>query len=236
MAKEYFDFRQFRIRHDRCGQKVGTDGVLLGAWAPVEGARRILDIGTGSGLLALMVAQRVPEAQVTGVDVDAEAVVQAQENVARSPFSERIRVLLSDVRDYAESYQGERYGHIVCNPPFYTAQTLPPDARRAVARNASGLPFGELVGCAARLLETEGVFSVVLPTDCQPEFTRLCAVSGLHPVRLCLVQTVARKAAKRCLISYARRLEEWPQKENLILQDGQERSEGYKRLTREFYL
>lgn len=236
MASEYFDFRHFRVRHDRCGQKVGTDGVLLGAWASVEGARRILDIGTGSGLIALMVAQRVPGARVTGIDIDPAAVAQARENISGSPFPERITVLLSDVRDYADSCQGERYGHIVCNPPFYTAHTLPPNTQRAMARNASGLPFDDLVRCAARLLEPEGLFSVVLPTDCQQEFTRLCILHGLHPARICLVQTVARKAPKRCLITYSREQDEQPQHEHLILQEGEARSLAYQSLTKDFYL
>ncbi len=235
MASAYFDFKQFRVYHDRCAQKVGTDGVVLGAWARVEGARRLLDIGTGSGLIALMVAQRVPDACVIGVDIDADAVGQARENVAASPFAERISIVHSDVRNYA-NHESLRFDHIICNPPFYTEDTLPPDSTRALARNASLLPFDELISAAKILLAPGGCFSVMLPIACRDSFTVLCEASGLHSVRECTVQTVIRKAPKRILITYSNMRVDVVEKESLILQTGNEKSEAYKYLARDFYL
>lgn len=229
----YFDFKQFRVYHDRCGQKVGTDGVVLGAWADLEGAARILDIGTGSGLIALMAAQRVPEAMVVGLDVDDDAVQQARQNVASSPFRERVVIQLCDVRKFRPD---EKFDAIVCNPPFYTEDTLPPEESRALARNVSSLPFEELVASAARMLAVGGTFSVMLPMSCYQLFNVICLSNGLMLKRECTVQTVARKAPKRVLICYSNEPTESVEHERLILQEGNEKSEAYKDLARDFYL
>lgn len=235
MASEYFDFKQFRVYHDRCAQKVGTDGVVLGAWTEVQYAKRVLDIGTGSGLIALMVAQRVPEAFVTGVDIDAEAVSQARENADRSPFADRVNIVHADVREFA-SANPVSFDCIICNPPFYVEDTLPPDSLRALARNASLLPFDELVHAASQMLRQGGQFSVMLPISCRDTFTVLCEADSLHLVRECTVQTTVRKAPKRILLSYSNVRCEEVVKESIILQDGNEKSEAYKYLARDFYL
>ncbi len=112
--KNSFTFRQFVIHHDRCAMKVGTDGVLLGAWADLSGARRMLDVGCGSGLIALMAAQRAPEAEVWGIDVDAPSVEQAVENAAASPFARRVHLSLQDVCTYAPP---QPFDHVLCTPP-----------------------------------------------------------------------------------------------------------------------
>lgn len=236
MAKGYFDFKQFRVCHGRCAQKVGTDGVLLGAWADVEGTESILDIGTGSGLIALMVAQRAPKAHVVALDIDADAIGQAQGNVAASPFRERIEVCLCDVREYCKMCGGKRFQHIVCNPPFYTDDTLPPDAQRALARNAQGLPFEELIRAVEGLLDEDGCFSVILPMAQRDDFCQKCASHLLRPIRECRVQTVERKPAKRTLMTYSRKCTEHIEQETLILQEGNERSKAYQALASDFYL
>lgn len=217
--------------------KVGTDGVLLGAWAPVEAARCILDIGTGSGLVALMAAQRNPTAEVLGIDVDVASVEQARENVNESPFVERVSVRLADVRDFAlsPSVQG-RFDAIVCNPPFYTEDTLPPESGRAVARNASSLPFSELVASVSQLLSEDGLFSVVLPSVASDMFTKECLLHGLHAVRLCRVKTVARKPPKRVLMVLSKSSRQDVVEEEIVLQEGNQRSKAYTDLCEAFYL
>lgn len=229
----YFDFKQFRVYHDRCAQKVGTDGVVLGAWADLNHAKRILDIGTGSGLIALMAAQREPLAQVVGLDVDEDAVEQASQNVLSSPFRDRIQIRKCDVRTYRDD---QRFDAIVCNPPFYTEDTLPPEEGRALARNVSSLPFEELVESASRLLANGGTFCVMLPMSCYQLFNVICLSNGLMLKRECTVQTVVRKAPKRVLICYSNESSEQVIHEQLILQDGNEKSEAYKDLARDFYL
>lgn len=230
--KEYFDFKQFRVYHDRCGQKVATDGVLLGVWGRVEGARSILDIGSGSGLISLMAAQREPQAQVVGVDVEQEALSQSRENVSLSPFSDRITIIEADVRNF----QHEQFDSILCNPPFYTEDTTPPDGARYLARNAQALPFDELISAVVRLLHEDGHFSVMLPTTEHAAFTALCMSRGLYLERICHVQTVKRKPPKRTLITYSFHPSETVQQESLILQEGNEKSKAYRDLACEFYL
>ena len=154
-----FRFKQFEILQDRCAMKVGTDGVLLGAWA--SGGTRILDIGCGTGLIALMMAQRFPAAQVVGIDIDEEACGQARENVTASPFGDRIDVAHCRLQDYS----GEEFDAIVSNPPFFLNSLKNPDSKRAMARHADTLPFRDLWQGVKRLLSENGIFSVVLPSD-----------------------------------------------------------------------
>lgn len=150
MPNPFFQFKKFTVYHDKCAMKVGTDGVLLGAWASVENARRILDIGTGTGLIALMLAQR-SDASVVGVDIDEAAVEQARENIERSEWKNRIVVEHKDVRDLS----GEKYSLfdvIVSNPPYFTEAVYCPDKQRNTARHMDSLPFDELLQAVDRLL------------------------------------------------------------------------------------
>ena len=159
MGSDSFRFRQFELRQDRCAMKVGTDGTLLGAWAlmPGEASGRVLDIGTGTGLIALMMAQRYPEAEVTAIDIDAGAVSQARENVAASPFARRVTVMEMALQQMGETspvadQPSSRYDAIVCNPPFFVNSLVCPDARRTAARHASSLPLTDLAAAASVLL------------------------------------------------------------------------------------
>lgn len=237
MSEPEFRFKQFSVRHDRCAMKVGTDGVLLGAWARVGGLR-LLDIGTGTGLLALMAAQRSPEARVTAVEIDPEAFAQAKENVGRSPFADRIEVLLQDIRSYEPPRPFET---ILCNPPFFSEDTLPPSASRALARHASLLSFGDLISVVSqRLLAPDGVFHVILPYGESNQFENEAFIRGLKTIRRCLVRTVERKPPRRVLLSLSPASSAFSvssTSETLVLQapDGS-RSPEYARLTADFYL
>ena len=137
MPNPYFSFKQFTVYHDRCAMKVGTDGVLLGAWTDVSGARDILDIGTGTGLIALMLAQR-SEAHIVAVDIDEDAVKQAKENVEKSPWPGRIEVERHDICCFNSDI---RYDVIVSNPPYFFNSLKCPDGQRNIARHTVGLNF-----------------------------------------------------------------------------------------------
>lgn len=156
MPNPYFKFKQFTVYHDRCAMKVGTDGVLLGAWAQVDNARRILDVGTGTGLIALMTAQR-SQAHIMGIDIDEKAVGQAEENVKASPWKERISICRKDVMQMCREVDGT-FDAIVSNPPYFVENVHCPDARRNVARHTGGLTFGELLAAVERLLADDGTF------------------------------------------------------------------------------
>jgi len=232
MSNTSFRFKQFSIRHDRCAMKVGTDGVLLGAWGLVEG-KQILDIGTGTGLIALMAAQRNPKAEVLGIDIDEEAVQQAKENIAESPFCERVRSILADVMELRPTVQ---YDAILCNPPFFTEDTLPEDKGRALARNNKSMPFAKLIPKVATLLSDTGTFSVIIPSQCTTEFVGHCLAEGLHLQRRCIVHTTARKPPRRTMLTFSKKNGSCLEQALCLMNDDGSRSQAYSDLTRDFYL
>lgn len=229
-----FKFKQFTVTDECCAHKVGTDGVLLGAWAELIGAHRILDIGTGSGLIALMAAQRTQQAIVTGIDTDTPSVEQALKNVAASPFAHRVNIVQADVQEF----QATPYDHIICNPPYHSESLLPPDSRRAAARHTHALTLSTLISHAARLLTVNGMFHLILPTTAQAEVATASTAQGMHLVRLTLVRTTATKPPKRMLMSWQRTDMPLPlNRSELILTDSDgHRTPEHDALTHDFYL
>ena len=216
--------------------KVGTDGVLLGAWA--AGGSQMLDIGTGTGLVALMMAQRFPEAHVTAVEVDAEAARQALENVGRSPFHQRITVVAREVGEWA-AHEGrlQAFDAIVCNPPFFVHALRNPDARRAVARHADTLTFPLLMAVVARLLSPDGCFSLIIPADLTKTVCAEAEMVGLHLAEYCEVKTTDKKLPKRCLMRFVKQKVETAIHHVAVLESPPgARSEWYRSLTSDFYL
>lgn len=227
---DYFQFKQFMVRQAGCAMKVGTDGTLLGAWA--RGGQRILDIGTGTGLVALMMAQRFDEAQVVGIDIDAAAVGQARENVAASPFSKRISIEKADINDYVQP----PFDAIVANPPYFERSLTSPDSQRTLARHTTALSYAQLIAAARRLLTDEGEFSVVVPADALGRMESEAALAGLFKVRECQVKTTPRKAPKRCLLAFRKHGAALEQAVGIIEDAPGVRSEWYQQLTNDFYL
>lgn len=218
-----FQFKQFTIYQDLCAMKVGTDGVLLGAWA--NGGKRILDAGTGTGIIALMMAQRYPNAVVTAIDIDEGAVKQAQQNVVQSPFAQQITVLHNTLQEH----QGE-YDAIISNPPFFIDSLAAPDEQRNVARHTQTLTYTELMQAAWRLLSDEGELSVVVPFDYRKRMEDEAIFVGFFPSKVCAVKTTERKPAKRYLLSFKKHPCRCEQEQLTI------GSEMYQKLTKDFYL
>jgi len=183
--------------------KVGTDGCLLGAWA--SGGARILDVGTGTGVIALMMAQRFPSASVTAIDIDAAAVGQARENVAASPFADRIEVQQADFTLHLPP-STFHYSSIVSNPPYFEDALECPDNQRTLARHATSLTFETLMTRAAALLEPDGEVSVIVPFDCLQRMESAAALAGLVPSRRCAVYTTMRKPPRRYLLAFRKTL------------------------------
>lgn len=184
MPNEYFQFKQFRVEQGACAQKVSTDACLLGAAADLAGATRILDIGTGTGLLALMAAQRAPQAFIEAVELDPAAAAQAAANVAASPWAGRVRVHPLALAAYAATLEASPlFSHILCNPPFFLGSLRPPGATRATARHAgeSSLTFAELVAFAARFLQPQGQLAVLLPPPEMQQLAHEARQVGLLP-------------------------------------------------------
>ena len=232
MANDYFQFRQFTVFQNRCAMKVGTDGTLLGAWA--RGGQSVLDIGTGTGLIALMMAQRFPEAQVTGIDIDPEAVAQARENVAASPFS-NVEIEENDVKTFFPSHFS-LFTSIVCNPPYFVDSLESPDSQRTLARHAASLSYRDLMAAVARLLADDGEFSVVIPFDCKSRLESEAALAGFFKSRECAVRTTPKKQPRRYLMAFRRHPSELELTEGVIETAPNERSPWYQELTKDFYL
>jgi len=201
MPDPHFRFKQFTIRQDRCALKVGTDGVLLGAWADYSGAARILDIGTGTGLLALIAAQRNAYARIDAVEIDDAAAEQATENVAASRWADRIRVHRMDARRMQAS---EPYDVIICNPPFYPGEMGSLDERVELAKHAAGLAFHELLELVDRVLAPAGRLNVILPRNRVLDFDGDAGQVGLSPSKRCDVRYLASRPPKRVLMELKR--------------------------------
>ena len=237
--KPAFTFKQFAICQDRCAMKVGTDGVLLGAWARVEHCRHILDMGTGTGLVALMAAQR-SDAHIVAIDLDADAVAQATENVAASPWANRIQILEADARELVNSQfsilNSQFFDALLCNPPFFENSLKCPDSARTMARHTDTLSFDELARSAARLLTPDGELSVVIPYDRAHDMTVSCACHGLFATRQTIVVPVEGGKPKRILMAFSRSGAAHSV-ETLCMQDAQRHyTPAYIHLVEDFYL
>jgi tRNA1Val (adenine37-N6)-methyltransferase len=173
----HFQFKQFTVQQDQCAMKVCTDACVLGAWVHVENADRILDIGTGTGLLSLMVAQRNTYAAIDAVEIEAEAFYQAGENVANSPFKERITLFHSAIQDFESEHL---YDLIICNPPFFQSDLRSPEEKINLAHHAETLDFHELLDSVQRLLKPEGRFAVMLPVEEGSRFKELASSQNWH--------------------------------------------------------
>lgn len=233
MSNPFFTFKQFTIRHDRCAMKVGTDGVLLGAWTDVSHSCRLLDIGTGTGLIALMLAQRCPKASITAIDIDAEAVEQARENVLLSPWPDRVEVALQDICKYLTD---KHFDTIVSNPPYFIDSLKCPDDQRNTARHTDTLDAERLLESVARLLTDDGRFSIILPAEQTDLLIQAAYAQGLYPSRQTAVITRPGLSPKRILMEFQKTKEAFQPDELIIELERHVYSEGYIALTKDFYL
>ena len=236
MRGKGFTFKQFHIDHSKCTMKVGTDGTLIGAWAsmPYEQCA-ILDIGTGTGLIAIMAAQRAPQAQIIGIDIDSDCIEQARENVAASPWSERIDIIHSSLQEFSSS---KDLDIIISNPPYFVDSLLSPDEKRATARHTTSLSFSDLFDGVERLLAQDGIFALILPPAEAERFLSV-ARGRLFLKRRCDVWSTPESGIKRVMMELQKQpSEELPTIEKLIIEDNGPMgySAEYRELTRDFYL
>lgn len=234
MEKSHFEFKQFTIFHDKCAMKVGTDGVLLGAWTETASEiKDILDIGTGSGLIAIMLAQKC-NADIIGIDLDKDTVFQAQSNAMGSPWKNRLAFLQANALTYTPQ---KVFDLIVCNPPFFTDSLQGPNPKRNDARHSSALPFEQLIQNAFSWLKPGGLFNVILPTSNADDFVQKGWESGLNLHRKCIIHTQPDIAPKRVLLSLKKGETPYPESELLIIRDSMgDYTTAYKELTKNYYL
>lgn len=234
MSNPYFQFKQFTVWHDKCAMKVGTDGVLLGAWTSVQNAHKILDVGTGTGLVALMLAQRsLPDADIVALEIDETAAGQARDNVTRSPWKGRVEVVQTDFRSYQSS---DKFDVVVSNPPYFVDSLECPDRQRNAARHNDSLTYEELLEGVAGLLAEDGAFTIVIPVDVADRVKMIAAVKNLYAVRQLNVITKPGGVPKRTLITFTFSNQECVVEELLTELARHQYSEEYIVLTQEYYL
>lgn len=233
MSSDCFRFKQFEVCHAGCAMKVGTDGVLLGAWASCQ--QRILDVGTGSGLIALMLAQRFEAAQIDAVDIDGDAVRQATDNFAHSKWSNRLHCRQIAVQDLAK--EDVRYDAIVSNPPYFVDSLKNPNLQRQTARHTDTLSYEELLASCEHLLTADGVLSLILPAESEQEVLDTAKSVGLYPIRLVHVYSKPGKPVKRILLELQKRNDQPCEESHFYIESATSpRSDEYTALTKDFYL
>ncbi|MDD5822676.1 MAG: methyltransferase [Prevotella sp.] len=229
-----FQFRQFFVGQQHCAMKVGTDGVLLGAWA--TGGHHILDIGTGTGVVALMMAQRFPSADIDAIEVDHDAAEQATDNVRQSPFASRVTVTHTALQNFHPSAP---YDSIVCNPPYFLNSLKAPEASRSLARHAGddSLTFRDIFVFAKANTTDTGVVNVVVPTLSQEALETEAYLLGFRKKRELLLRTTPRKPLSRVLVTFSRSSHSPAERsEQCLMNADGSRSAWYQQLTADFYV
>lgn len=232
-----FKFKQFSIEQDKCAMKVGTDSVLLGAWCPIDNnPNTILDIGAGTGILSLMMAQRTNAEQIDSVEIDEDAYEQCVSNYENSPWSDRLFCYHAALDELVEDPEDE-YDIIISNPPFYAEDFKTESTQRDLARFQDALPFEELIEAADLLLSENGIFAVVIPYKEEENFIDLCAEFELYPVKVTRVKGSHKTPIVRSLIAFKRyELSVLTADELVVEINRHEYTDDYINLTKDFYL
>lgn len=236
--QDVFNFKGFAVKQSLCAMKVGTDGVLLGAWA--EGGQKMLDIGTGSGLIAMMIKTRYPSSEITAIDIDEGACTQAQQNIRENGMNgiTIAHLSLQQLCRQAEEDKDLRFDAIITNPPFFAQSMHCDDHSRTMARHTDSLNDRDLLAAADMLLSADGKMSVILPADRYDSFEQETITKGFAITRNCMIRTLKHKPVKRLLLEvkkYDRDLQ-YSQEEVVLMQDDGTRSDWYRSLTQDFYI
>jgi len=242
MSQQPFQFKKFKVHQDRCAMKVGTDGVLLGAWSSIEHEpKSILDIGAGTGVIALQLAQRSSASTIDAIEIDDQAHEQCTHNFENSDWADRLFCYHASVQEFASEME-HKYDLIVSNPPFFKApksidaQTQNISQERAVARFTDTLPFKHLVVCAAHLLSQNGVFCTILPHKEADSFIEIAAQNKLFISKICTIRGIKTSKIKRCMLAFSLHQSK-PKTQELIIEVSRHNyTQDYKNLVRDFYV
>ncbi len=232
-----FQFKQFSVQQDRCAMKIGTDGVLLGAWVPVEqNPFSILDIGTGTGIIALMLAQRSTAQQIDALEIDEQAYEQATDNLENSPWNDRLFCFHAGLDEFMEEPEDE-YDLIVSNPPFYGEDYKTNNDQRDLARFQDALPFEDLIEAADLLLSENGILAVIIPFKEEDRFLAIAKEFELYPTKITRVKGTPTAEIKRSLLALSRNKTTLFSIDELTIEIGRhEYTPEYIALTQDFYL
>ncbi len=235
MPNVSFAFKKFNIKQDKCAMKVGTDAVLLGAWVNPNGSKRILDIGTGTGVISLMLAQK-SGAGITAIDIDKDSTEQARCNVEESAFKHQVAVKHLSFQDLVKCCE-EKFDLIVTNPPYFIDSSKNQTDNRITARHTDQLPFEDLINGVKRILEQKGKFCLILPKNEAAIFRKMAEAKGLYLSKLLRIRTRPEKdSEKRHIMQFEFKESEFSESTLVIEQDVRNYTEEYKALTKDYYL
>ncbi len=234
MSNPYFKFRQFTVFHDKCAMKVGADGVTLGAWADVSDVKSVLDIGCGSGLIALMIAQR-SEAGITAIDIDGQSIEQTKENTGNSPWSERIKTVHASLQQFAAN-SDVLFDLIVCNPPYFNNSLKSPSESRTMARHTDTLSYTDLITNAGKILAENGRFCLILPVNEGNIFCRMAENGKLYCRKRVEVFPNYEKPVRRLLLEFVKQKTECKFEKIVIEKERNNYTPEYTELVKTFYL
>ena len=236
-----FTFKQFQVNQDRCAMKIGTDGVLLGAWTPlINNPYNVLDIGAGTGILSLMLAQRSNAAPnnvgiIDAIEIDEDAYEQCVENFEASPWGDKLFCFHAGLDEFVDEPEDE-YDLIISNPPFYTDDYKSDNSSRDLAHFEDALPFEELIEAAALLLSDNGIFSVIIPYKEEERFVAMCKELDLFPLKITRVKGTPTSEIKRSLLAFCQ-IEQTALIDELVIEISRHNyTPEYIELTKEFYL
>jgi tRNA1Val (adenine37-N6)-methyltransferase len=236
MPNDTFDFKKFSIKQDKCAMKVGTDAVLLGAWIIPNGSKTILDIGTGTGVISLMLAQK-SSANILAVEIDKESTEQAKLNVSQSNYYSQIQVENVSIQELAQKSE-KKFDLIVTNPPYFIDSYKSIESNRTIARHSDSLPFEELIDSVKKLLDVKGKFCLILPKNEAGIFRKMAEIKGLYLSKLLRIRTKPDKESeKRHLMQFEFKETEFSES-TLVLEENESRNytQAYKEFTKDYYL
>lgn len=236
MPNKPFTFKRFKVNQDRCAMKIGTDAVLLGAWASLENHPfSILDIGAGTGILSLMLAQRSNSQLIDAIEIDDNAYEQCVDNFEQSPWSDRLFCYHASLEEFAEEIE-DSYDLIVCNPPFYSEDYKTTNHQRDLARFQDAMPFNHLMESVSKLLSKDGIFVVIIPFKEEETVIKLASGMNLYPNRLLRVKGTHNSEIKRSLLEFSFHESKINKQELVIEIERHQYTEDYINLTKDFYL
>lgn len=235
MGNQYFKFKQFLINQDNCAMKVGTDSVLLATLTPVKQAQKALDIGTGTGILSLMIAQQNPHLKIDAIEIDHLAFLQAKANMENSPFKNQINIHFGAFQQFVTT---QKYDVIITNPPYFIGKNnfLIANQQRAKARHDNDLPFIDLIEKTINLLNDNGTFSLILPTAEALIFKKLATDKGLFCARTIHIKSKSSKAVNRIILNFVKYQSAETISEFVIYNSDNSATTEYLELTKDYYL
>ncbi|MBD8389730.1 tRNA1(Val) (adenine(37)-N6)-methyltransferase [Dysgonomonas sp. BGC7] len=235
MPNPFFHFKQFTVYHDRCAMKVGTDGVLLGAWTDISDAKTALDIGTGTGLISLMIAQRNSNITIDAIDIEIDAIAQAKDNIKNSPFATQIKCTQCSVQEFAEKYE-KKYDIIVSNPPFFAESLKSPDNQRSLARHDDTLSINDLLKASAKLLNNNGKLSLIYPYEYKRAILDIAKLNNLFINKATNVYPTSSSQPKRILLEISKNQTSIQENSLTIEESRHIYSDEFTELVKDFYL